>query len=86
MDRRDWHLEKSVSVGHIVTTLVAAGSFFVWAMRQESRLTTLENHTVALAEADKRMDLERVQLKSELREDLKVISDKLDRLLEKRTR
>lgn len=38
-----WHLEKTVSIGHIITTLTVACSVIVWAMKMDSRIAVLEN-------------------------------------------
>lgn len=44
-DRGDnWHLDKTMSVGHIITTLVALGAFIGFAVTQDRRVTTLEQH------------------------------------------
>jgi len=40
--RVHWHLEKSISVGHIITTITIAGSVFLWAMKMDSRVSVLE--------------------------------------------
>ena len=40
--KEQWHLDKSVSVGHILTTVIMIGAFMVWMMAQSSRITKLE--------------------------------------------
>lgn len=37
-ERRNWHLEKSVSIGHIITTLSVAATVLWWAATTEGRL------------------------------------------------
>lgn len=37
-----WHLEKTVSVGHIITTLTVAGSVLIWALHMDTRVSLLE--------------------------------------------
>ena len=41
-NRRGWHLDKTVSVSHILTTLAIAGSVFVWASKIEQRIVIVE--------------------------------------------
>ena len=45
-DKRNWHLEKSISIGHILTTVVVAGSLVTWLMHQESRVAVLESENI----------------------------------------
>lgn len=80
-DRRHWHLDRSFSIGHILTTLVALCSFIYWAMKQESRLTALEQHDIQLAEADKSVRAEMAIGNSHISKRLDRIEDKLDRVL-----
>ena len=51
-----WHLEKSVSVGHIFTTIVIAGSVLAWAMKMDSRVSVLENDQWHAKQTDERIE------------------------------
>ena len=42
IDNGRWHLDRRVSVGHIVTTLIMLGGFAVWMIALEHRLTAAE--------------------------------------------
>ena len=81
-DSRTWHLEKSVSVGHIVTTIVVAGSMLMWAMTVEKRVSIIESATVIQTKIDDRQDQSNREAFMFLREDLRGIADKIDRLNE----
>lgn len=72
-DQRQWHLDKSVSVGHIITTLAAVGAFVAWAMRQESRVTNIEAMTKQNAQAIEMEKADRKDLKNEIRSELREI-------------
>ena len=37
-----WHLDKRVSVGHLVTTAVVVATFVVWLMQLDGRITVLD--------------------------------------------
>lgn len=72
-DQRSWHLDKSVSIGHIITTLAAVGSFVAWALKQESRVTNIEAMTRQNAQAIEMEKTDRKDLKNEIRSELKEI-------------
>jgi hypothetical protein len=44
--QQSWHLEKSISIGHIITTLTVAASVFLWASNTETRITLLEREAL----------------------------------------
>lgn len=73
MDLKEgWRLEKTVNVGHILTTLVIGISLFAWINTIEKRITTLE-----VAERYNSDDF------SEIKASLRRIEDKLDRKADK---
>lgn len=81
-DQRKWHLEKNVSVGHIITTLSVAVSMMIWATTVEKRVSLLEAAVPVLVKADERNDVARAESLALIRDDLKAIREKLDRLAE----
>lgn len=83
-ERRRWHLSRSVDLGHLLMTLAMLAGFMVWAMRQESRMTTLEVGLRGEHDINLQQDSERNRQQDQTRSDLKAINDKLDRLLESR--
>lgn len=58
VERRNgsWHLDKTISIGHILTTLTVAGSLVVWGLTVDKRVAVLEAAAVYNTEAHKRMD------------------------------
>lgn len=44
-DRRakHWHFDRTISIGHLITTLTIGGSVLIWAMHMETRVVVLEN-------------------------------------------
>lgn len=81
--RRQWHLEKSVSISHIISTLMIAGTVFVYIGRMDTRIALLEQSNNQQASVDQRQDMERNESFREFRENMKLINDKLDRLIER---
>lgn len=43
-DRREWHLDKSLSVGHILTTIMILGALAVQYAQFSARMAVLENN------------------------------------------
>lgn len=82
-DRRHWHLDKSVSVGHLLTTITLAGAVFLWAMKMETRISLLEQSAVRQVEVDQRQDKEADSRSISMRDDLRSINAKLDRIIER---
>lgn len=82
-ERKQWHLDKSVSVAHILSTIVLAGSAYGYIANMEKRIALLEQAVQNQHEVDRRQDAERAKLFESLRVDVKEVSAKLDRLIER---
>lgn len=82
-ERKQWHLDKSVSVAHILSTLVIAGSAYGYIANMEKRIALLEQAVSNQHETDRRQDMERAKVFETLREDIKGVNNKLDRLIER---
>ncbi|MAM85722.1 hypothetical protein [Marinobacter salsuginis] len=81
-DRRHWHISKSISVGHILTTLTAMLAAFWFLAQQDTRISNLELNYSHL-KASRAEDQARTDRKfEELKTDLRTINAKLDRLIE----
>ena len=84
-DRREWHLDKTVSVGHIISTLVIAMSVFSWALAIDKRVEQNAQNIKFLTQNHKRLENHVEATRNEIRQDLRAINAKLDRLIERRT-
>lgn len=95
-NKEHWHLEKKVSVGHLVTTVMIAVSALVYVQRMEHRIGLLEQRleieiarSAALdSDLSKRIEVtrkeskeERRQLSSDMRSGFKEVNGKLDQML-----
>lgn len=81
-ERREWHLDKTISVGHLISTITIAVSVFAWAMALEKRV---EQHATQIEVLKESHALNRSRIdgmRGELKQDYLRIEDKLDRLLE----
>ena len=70
-DYENWHLDKRVNVGHLLTTLVIAGGLFIWAMNTDSRITRLEVRQE-----------QSIRTAQEIKGELQILNRKMDRLIE----
>jgi hypothetical protein len=91
-DHREWHLEKSVSLGHIVSTLGVFCMLVAGYISMSERIAILENQQVWVSDRivailetqrsiDLRQDAEMNEIKRQIREDFREINNKLDRLV-----
>jgi len=82
-ERRAWHLDKTISVGHLLSTVVIAISVFSWASavdrRVEQNAQAIKYLSKEQTEGQNRLDA----LRSEIKTDLRSINAKLDRLIER---
>lgn len=76
-------MDKKVNIGHIITTIALGASLVAWGGNIDKRV---ENNRITIEHVEEQQQRDRDQAQqrfSEIREDLKDIGDKLDRLLEK---
>jgi len=85
IQREDWHLDKSVSVGHILTTVMlvaaAVGAFYSLSTRlavvEDKILIILENQT----RIDRQQDATLIQFRSDMRDMTVDLNAKLDTIM-----
>lgn len=82
LSQETWHLDKTINISHILTTVTIAVSVFVWASSLEKRIETTSQSVRFISERQKDDKDEVRVLRSEIRQDLNQINDKLDRLIE----
>lgn len=84
MEQEHWHLDKRLNVGHLLTTIVIAGSMFMWASNMESRIATI-TADVENIESNQANQTEALRREiSYLRGSVDKLNDKLDRLIERK--
>ncbi|WP_245921263.1 hypothetical protein [Bowmanella denitrificans] len=82
-ERRGWHLDKTISVGHLLSTVIIAIPVFTWVATVDKRI---EQNALAISYLVKEVNETKQRseaLRIELKGDLAVISGKLDRLIER---
>lgn len=81
-----WHLDKKVNITHILATLALAASIFAWGSRVEQRVALVEAVNVRQAHVDNVQDQELRRYVVEIRQDIRDLSQKLDKLIENGSR
>lgn len=74
----EWHLDKNISVTHIISTLLIAFSVLTWAMTIEKRIDKNEQAIQNSVDNAKRLESMITIITNNQREDYKEISQKLD--------
>ena len=86
MNGTGWHLDRRISVGHLVTTLVAALGAVVWIQRLEANLMLEAQATAVQSLRIDRLEQRTEGQLREIRAALARIEQKLDRKADKAAR
>jgi len=78
-----WHLEKSISIGHIITTIAIAGSVLAWAMKMDTRLSVVETQVYYASEQRHQIETHGREGLAEIKSALIRIETKIDRKVDK---
>lgn len=79
-----WHLDKKVNISHILATLTLAAAIFTWGSKIEQRVALVESSTARQAQVDQAQDQEFRRYVVEMREDVREMSRKIEKLIESR--
>ena len=79
-----WHLDKKVNISHILATLTLAAAIFTWGSKIEQRVALVESSTARQAQVDQAQDQEFRRHVVEMREDVREMSRKIEKLIESR--
>ena len=81
-DRRHWHLDKTLNVSHLLTTIVVAGSLFAYANNMDKRVAILEEKMQTQATENKRASEEVKELATDVKHELRALRTELLRLMQ----
>ena len=73
-NKRDWHIEKSVSVGHLITTAALLVGMVMYFGAQDKRISSNEL-SIEFMKAQRNEDLKRIEKRLDL------IDSKLDKII-----
>jgi hypothetical protein len=80
-DRRGFHIEKSISIGHILTTITLVVAAFSWTSAVDKRLAVHDNQIKQLEIADNKFQDAININRSEILDQLKTLNEKTDKLI-----
>lgn len=80
-DRRHWHLDKTLNVSHLLTTVVIAGSLFAYANNMDRRVAILEEKMQAQAQENMRNGAEVREIAADVKHELRLLRTELMRLM-----
>lgn len=80
-DRRHWHLDKTLNVSHLLTTLVISGSLFAYANNMDRRVAILEEKMQVQEQENSRSAAEVRELASDVKHELRLLRAELLRLM-----
>ena len=80
-DRRHWHLDKTLNISHLLTTLVIAGSLFAYANNMDRRVAILEEKMQVQAQENLRSSAEVHALAADVKHELRLLRTELMRLI-----
>jgi hypothetical protein len=85
-DRRGWHVDKTVNISHIMTTIGAVIVFGSLLARMDTRLALLEQAQAQQVLRDRAQDERSVETKTEINKRLDEIQKDIKQLLERSRR
>ena len=81
---RGFEFSRKLDWSHLLLTIATLAGMFVWAMSQERRVTTIENNSENTKALQKSYEDRLVSTREEMKQDLREINAKLDRLVERK--
>ena len=79
-DRRNWHLDKTLNVSHLLTTIVIAGSLFAYANNMDRRVAILEEKMQVQVQENSRSAAEVRELAADVKHELRLLRTELMRI------
>lgn len=83
-DRRQWHLDKTFNISHILTTLAIAGSMFTYANNMDKRVAVLEERVNTQTEVAQRAQQDMKDLTGEVKFELRALRGEILELIKRR--
>lgn len=85
-DPTPWHLDKSLNLGHLLTTLTMVASLFIWGAKMDTRVSILETERVQQLRTNETHEMADRELRQAIKEGIAEVNAKLDKLLFERGR
>jgi len=82
-DRRQWHLDKTFNISHILTTLAIAGSMFAYANNMDKRVAVLEERLNTQTEVAQRAQQDMKDLAGEVKFEIRALRGEIIELIKR---
>ena len=82
-NRKDWHLDKTVSLTHLFSTIAAIAALVVLGSQFNTRLAVVEQAIIEQHSRDAQQDADHLEFKKSMATAIQNINDKLDRIIER---
>lgn len=77
-----WHIDKTINLAHVLTTMGLITALFAWGGNVDKRIALLEDNRIVQKAIDMQQDEQAHEAVLLLREELRDVGRKLDRLSE----
>lgn len=77
-----WHIDKTINLAHVLTTMGLIAALFAWGGNVDKRIALLEDNRIVQKAIDMQQDEQARAAVLLLREELRDVGRKLDRLSE----
>lgn len=77
-----WHIDKTINLAHVLTTMGLIAALFAWGGNVDKRIALLEDNRIVQKTIDMQQDEQARAAVLLLREELRDVGRKLDRLSE----
>lgn len=81
--KKEWHLDKTVGVTHLFSTVAAISTLVILGAQFNTRLSLVEQAVLIQHESDTRQDRDAAESRAHTAIALQRINEKLDRLIER---
>lgn len=78
---RPWHVDKTVNLGHLLTTITMATGLFMWGSKMDTRVAVLEEQKVVQARTNEQHEQADREIRLAIKDGIAEVSSKLDRLI-----
>lgn len=82
-DRQEWHIDKSISVGHMVSTMTLAAALLGFVFSMNTKVETVSIRIDAIEERVTRNDARQAQDMAVIQSGQRRLEDKMDRIIER---
>lgn len=79
-----WHIDRSINLGHILTTIAIIAGLFTWGSGIDKRVTVNALQISGLQKDNLRQDNSSIRNQQRMSHQLDLINEKLDKLVEKK--